>query len=739
MKSIITYILLTLATLATCLPANAREGDEPAAKRKKVGVVLSGGGAKGVAHISALKAIEEAGIPIDIITGTSMGAIIGGLYAIGYDTHTLDSMVRSQNWTSLLSDRVPRSNLSFVEKESTEKYLLTMPLSFQKGIVIPSGIVGGQNIYNLLTELTIGYHDSLDFKEFPIPFACVAYDMVTGKTHTFDSGYLPQAIRASMSIPGAFAPVRTDGMVLVDGGIANNFPVDVAKAMGAELIIGIDVGAGLKTEDELQSLADLFDQITSFTAVESFDRNKAMTDLYIHPDITGYSAASFSPQSIDTLIQRGKEAMELNHDALIEFKDKVGIPSDWHQKPRQPLEVDRPIMLERIKFEGLDQYDEKRLRKIIGIDEFSIITVTQLHSAISKLQGSGLFSSVQYRLEGQAPYELIFTVKETTHNSLSFGFRFDTEEMAAVLLHATITPRKFGSTYFYVTGRLSTNPYGKIGMETGNEMTRKFALSYMFRNNNLDLYSHGKKDNNMDYDYHVVNANFANIMIRNFKTEVGLRYEYFNYRSQLWSSELYPSQVESEGLISYYLKTEFESLNRRYYPTRGVSLQAGYTLYTSDFATYKGYSPFSSLFGDFFAAVPLGGRVTLVPGAFTRVLIGKHLTYPVLNFVGGTVAGRYVPQQLPFIGIHNFELFDNAVLGIKLDLRVQLWTRTYATLKMNYMKDHDNFFKLPEGEDVFGAAICYSYNTIAGPLDLMLDWSNRDKKVGFYFNLGYYF
>ncbi len=733
MKNIFLRLLFIFAAIAATIPAQGQ--------RKKVGVVLSGGGAKGVAHISALKAIEEAGIPIDVIAGTSMGAIIGGLYSIGYSTHTLDSMVRTQNWPALLSDRVSRMNLSFTEKENTERYLITVPITPNKGISIPSGIMGGHNVYNLLTELTIGYHDSLDFRELPIPFACVAYDMVKGESVTFTNGYLPLVMRASMSIPGAFTPIRRDGMVLVDGGIANNYPVDVARELGAEIIIGIDLSSGLRTENELNSMADIVDQLTNITAAEALQKNIEATDLYIHPNIDGFSAASFSAPAIDSLLQRGAEAMEANHAALIALKEKIGISDSYHPQTHQDLEPNRPIIISDIAFEGLENNEPRNIKKLLGFTDASIITGPQLHRAMANLQGCGLFSSVSYRFDGVSPYRLIFTVKESRHNSLSFGFRFDTEEMAAVLLHAMITPDNFGSAYLFATGRLSSNPYVEVGIAAGNEMRHKFYLSYTYRYNDIDLYDHGKKGSNMDYRYHMADLHFANIQLRNFKIETGLRYEYFHYESQLWAPDIYSSKVKSEGLVNYYLKTQLESLDSRYYPTKGLSFMADYTLYTSDFATYKGYTPVSAITGDFFAPISISKRVTMTPGFFTRILIGdrEHLPYPALNFMGGTVAGRYVRQQLPFYGIHNFELFDNSVLGVKMDLRVGLWQRMYGSLKFNYMKHHDDFFNINHGEDVFGASLCYSYNTIVGPLDVMLNWSNRDKDFSFYLNMGYYF
>lgn len=282
------------------------------AQRKKVGVVLSGGGAKGVAHIGVLKVLEEAGIPIDYISGTSMGAIVGGLYAVGYNAKALDSMVRVQNWPFLLSDRVYRYNLPFSEKEVNEKYLLSLSFSQKKGLSVPAGFVSGQNIYNLFSDLTIGYHDSISFRDLPIPFACVSADMVTGKEVVMSSGILPLAMRASMAIPGAFAPVVLDSMVLVDGGISNNFPVDVAKEMGAEITIGVDLSTGLKDAEGLNNIMGIVDQLTSFMGMVNYEKNKNAVDLYMNPDLKGYTAASFNREAIDTMILRGERIARAN-------------------------------------------------------------------------------------------------------------------------------------------------------------------------------------------------------------------------------------------------------------------------------------------------------------------------------------------------------------------------------------------------------------------------------------------
>lgn len=258
MKKHLSLILVLLPVLFLALPALAQE-------RKKVGVVLSGGGAKGVAHIQALKVIEEAGIPIDYIVGTSMGSIIGGLYSIGYTPQQLDSMVRKQDWMFLLSDRVKRSAMSLNEREKSEKYVFSFPFTKSPKDAVSGGIIKGQNLANLFTELTVGYHDSVDFNKLPIPFACVSQNIVNGEQIVFHNGILATAMRASMAIPGVFTPVRKDSMILIDGGMINNYPVDVARSMGADIIIGVDVQNNLKGIDKLNSAPDILSQIIDLT------------------------------------------------------------------------------------------------------------------------------------------------------------------------------------------------------------------------------------------------------------------------------------------------------------------------------------------------------------------------------------------------------------------------------------------------------------------------------------------
>ena len=302
------YVLIGMAAVMLLCQGSALASD--GSHRKKVAVVLSGGGAKGMAHIGALRVIEKAGIPIDIITGTSMGAIVGGLYAIGYDAHRLDSMVSVQDWSFLLTDKLEAHSPLLDNRERQNTYFLSKTFMLDRNRISKKsgGMIEGRNLEKLFDRLTAGYHDSIDFNRLPIPFACVATDIVDNSEYVMRGGVLSEAMRSSMAIPGVFSPVRKDSMVLVDGGLRNNFPVDIARQMGADVVIGVTVQEDLKEAYDLKSTSDVLLQIVNINCKNKYDENLAMTDVPVCVNTKGYSSASFTAAAIDTLMRRGEEA-----------------------------------------------------------------------------------------------------------------------------------------------------------------------------------------------------------------------------------------------------------------------------------------------------------------------------------------------------------------------------------------------------------------------------------------------
>jgi NTE family protein len=354
--------LVLLIAMLFIFGTNPSEAN-PYPQRKKVGLVLSGGGAKGMAHIGALKVIEEAGIPIDYVVGTSMGSIIGGLYSIGYTPEQMDSMVRKQDWAFLLSDKIPRSEMNLMERESDEKYVISVPFSKSSIKEVAGGVIKGQNIANLFSELTLGYHNKIDFNKLPTPFACVSEDLVTGEEYVFHKGVLATAMRASMAIPGVFTPVRLDSMVLIDGGVTNNYPVNIARQMGADVIIGVDVQSDLRPADELDNAGAILGQLIDLMGQEQYIENVKETNVYIKVNVKGYSAASFSQSAVDSLIIRGEEAAISQKQALIQLKKEMGLPVNYRPVRTAKYEPTQWVMVKNIHFNGLDEEDKLWIMK----------------------------------------------------------------------------------------------------------------------------------------------------------------------------------------------------------------------------------------------------------------------------------------------------------------------------------------------------------------------------------------
>lgn len=733
-KCLLKSFLIFIAALLLSLPLQGQ--------RKKVGLVLSGGGAKGAAHIGVLKVLEEAKIPIDYIAGTSMGAIVGGLYAIGYSAHELDSLVRTQEWTTLLSDGTPRQSRLISDRAHADQYLVSLPLDKKRRIKISTGIVGGQSVYNLLNTLTLGYHDSISFDSLPIPFACVAYDVVKGEEVVFRSGDLPKAIRASMSVPGAFSPVVDNGRVLIDGGMSNNMPVDVVRKMGADVVITVDLASGMIKAEDFTSIVDVVDQITTIMGAQAYNRNLKNIDLYIKPEIAPYTFASFTSQAIDSLIVRGEVAARASYGKMLSLRDSLNIPADF--KPKNIVLLHNPhvdsVMIGKVDIVGLEPKDEAIVRKMIRLKDHQKITVARLNDVVDNLRGSGLFNNVSYKLHSDNDNSLVFYLEEGTKSSLNVGLRFDSEEKASILLNTSIATKAFRGFTFDLTGRLSTNPYIMAGTTfTSNTFLKNVALSYKFKVNNNDIYFNGNKTSNISFNQHYVDFKTSGYYVNKFGITIGAFYEYLNYSTVLFSDSKKEYQLTPGGYLNLYGRALFENLDDSYFPRSGVKVKADYIFNTEKIFKVEGKNPFSAISFDFISALSISRRVTFIPSIYGRFLFGDDIPYPYVNFVGGTVKGRYRDQQIPFIGIDHTEPFDNSLMIGRLDFRVRLWRNHFVTMKGNYALSSMKLVNILNSKDVLGGGLEYAYNSILGPISAQVSISTQTRKLGFYISIGRYF
>lgn len=671
-------LLLLFAALAV-MPSTAQS------QRPRVAVVLSGGGAKGMAHIGVLKVIERAGIPVDIVTGTSMGSIIGGLYCVGWTAERLDSMVRRQDWTFLLSDKSEyySQNLGDRQKQATYFYSKTFSIG-RKPNLGDAGLIQGKNLMKVFRQLTAGYTDSMDFNRLPIPFACVATNIVDNTEYDFHSGVLAEAMRTSMSIPAAFSPVRKGNMVLVDGGLRNNYPADIAREMGAGYIIGSTVQGPPRTADDLNTGTSVLGQIVDVNCKNKYDDNLAITDIPIRVNTKGYGTASFTPAAIDTLIRRGEEEAMKHWDELIALKRKLGLADNYNPKPKP--------------------FNTEALRPTNFSDNGSTSTKPE-HDM---LQGS-------------------------------IGLRFDTEEMVAMQLNGVYMMSK-KPVRAEATLRLGKNIHA--GMQgTWQPGNIGATLAYNFFHNDFDIYNGGHNDYNIELNHHQVKLEFAGINLRNLSVDLSARFDAYDFNRLLISSKMGHEsfKLPNEHLVSYHARMHYNSENTPLFPTRGAKFTAEYGYFTDNFAEYNGHRGFSEVSAMWNMSFRLGNMFTLQPMLYGRMLFGSEIPRIRWNVIGGQWFGHYLEQQMPFAGIGHIETADNHFVACQLRLQAQLSTNNFVLFKTAGAQHSNRLSDILDHGPMLGYQLAYYYRTIFGPVGATLGWSDETHRPNFFINLGFEF
>jgi len=407
MGKLILRLGLTCALGAGCLWSAGSWAAADPAVRPRICLVLSGGGARGMAHIGVLKVLEDLKIPIDCIAGTSMGAIVGGLYASGMTAHDIDATMRSLDWQEAFHDAPPRRDLAFRRKQDDRNFLVRLPLGLKHGqILLPKGFIQGQKLQETLRQLTLPFSNSTDFDLLPTPFRAVATDLETGNAVLMDKGDLAIAMRASMSAPGVFAPVELNGRLLVDGGLAENLPVNVARAMHADILIVSDVSFPLQPRAALDSALSISNQMLAILVRKDSDRQKASLspqDILIEPNLGSTPATDFTQPT--AVIARGEDAARTAIAKLSGYGVGDGAYRDYlaRRAARQPG-------LPPIQFVRVDE-QSKRYEKTIMAEMQTLVgkplDLDQVGKHITDLYGLGNFETLDYTLvdQGRGAYQ----------------------------------------------------------------------------------------------------------------------------------------------------------------------------------------------------------------------------------------------------------------------------------------------------------------------------------------------
>ena len=749
MKKIVLMIVAVLMTGA----ANAQL-DSTAVKRKKVGVVLSGGGAKGMAHIGVLKVLEKAGIPVDIVTGTSIGSIVGGLYAIGYNAHSLDSMVRTQDWTYVITDKEDLSKQTLLDRKKNNTYLFSTGLTIGKRDRGAGGLIRGKNLAELFQKLFVGYTDSLDFtNDLKIPFACVATNIMDNSEVVFHSGRLPQAIRASMSIPAAFAPVRLDDMVLVDGGLKNNYPVDVAREMGAEVVIGVTLNGKPKTAEDITGTMKIVGQIIDVNCVNKYDENKAITDLWMNVDPHGYSTASFTSEAIDSLIRYGEEEAMRHWDEIIALKKLIGIDDSFRPTIYYPLRPDAMTERQHITgftFENMTPQAERFLMNKFHLNRTDSIDAKLEQALTTSMRMDLFYQTAECQLIPESGgVRVVLSAGERKSVQFHAGVRYDTEENAAILLGLDIPLKTAIPIETDITLRLGKRVMARGEITIHPRSFTRPTLSYTFHRNDVDVYTYGDLDYNIRYNQSQAEFLPINFDLRHFNLQMGLRWDYLNYRNKLGSESAKQVTLENEHFFSYRARLAFNSEDDWNFPTRGARFNAEYAYLTNDFAQLNVIDAdgnkqgktagMSDVNANWRMSFTIGSRFTIQPMVYGRLLFGSFVPAVFGNTVGGEWFGHYVEQQMPFAGIGNIEYVRQQFVAAQLQAQERIGKSSYVLLRLAAGQQSEHLDELFDYRTMMGGQIAYYYKTIFGPVGATLGYSNRTKKGYFFINLGYEF
>ena len=722
--------------------------------RKKVGVVLSGGGAKGMAHIGVLKVLEKAGIPVDIVTGTSIGSIVGGLYAIGYNAHSLDSMVRTQDWTYVITDKEDLRNQSLLDRKKLNTYLFTTGMTLGKRDQGAGGLIRGKNLAELFQKLFVGYTDSLDFtSDLKIPFACVATNIMDNSEVVFHSGRLPQAIRASMSIPAAFSPVRLGDMVLVDGGLKNNYPVDVAREMGAEVVIGVTLNGKPKTAEDITGTMKIVGQIIDVNCVNKYDENKALSDLWMNVDPHGYSTASFTSEAIDSLIRYGEEEAMRHWDEIIALKKLIGIDDSFRPTIYHPLRPNAMTERQRVTgftFENMTPQAESFLRNKFHLNKVDSIDAQMEQELTTSMRMDLFYQTAECQLVPEAGgVRVILLAGNRKSMQLHAGVRYDTEENAAILLGLDIPLKTAIPVETDITLRLGKRLMARGEITVHPRSFTRPTFSYTFHRNDVDIYTNGDLDYNIRYNQ--LQAEFLpiNFDLRHFNLQMGLRWDFMHFRNTLGSESVSMRSIQNEHFFSYRARLALNTEDNWNFPTRGTRFNAEYAYFTNDFAKLNIYDTegnkqgktagLSDVSADWRMSFTIGSRFTIQPMVYGRLLFGSVVPVGFYNTVGGEWFSHYLEQQMPFAGVGNLEYVRNQFVAAQLQAQERIGKSNYVLLRVAAGQHAPKVKEIFDHRTMIGVQSAYYYNTMFGPVGATLGYSNLTKKAYFFINLGYEF
>lgn len=714
--------------------------------RPRIGLVLSGGGAKGLAHIGVLKVFDEIGLKPDFITGTSMGSIVGGLYALGWPADSLQKLVGSQNWLQLMADKIPRRMLAFEEKEDEGR--LFVPFPFQNGnLELPGGLIAGHKLSALLNRLTWSAKGINDFSKLPIPFQCVAADIVNGKPVVLKSGSLSESIRASMAIPGVFTPVEIDSFLFVDGGLFNNFPVPELKAMGADIIIGVNVSFSPYDKGQLKrSLVKINEQSMFIQANEYNKGVRKMCDILITPKLSG-GASNFN-ESIK-FIRDGESAARDVYPQLKALADSI-LKYKREQKSIS-LKSDNVVEVKKIIFEGTDSITSVYLKRKMQLNAPLTISLSEIENAIAKAWGTNLFYRVTYRFE---PYEdkfaLVINSIEKSTDLFRVSAHYDSDIKTSVVLSTSFrnvlmkgskfkVDLKVGDYQFFGASYLVTSgwqPRSRKGW--ASNIKANVLLSLKAQQHPLYAYKEGVTNSSYLYSGNVGSIQSQLVFFDTHALGVCIEYEESNTKVKI--NPMFNGS-HNDHFTSIVGSFRVDTYDKQVFPNRGAGVYAEARYVLPKYSTNDN-NPFYLFLLKYHRAIPISRRLTLGYGVYGGMTVGDTIPFTHRIYVGGGANNSQIIRgALPFMGLNLMEQSDRNVVVGRVELQQRIWNEIYGVVRFNAARLEPDVAGILKNLNnyKFGYGLALGYDSPFGPIELSTSYSNRATGMLFYINIGYWF
>ena len=773
--------------------------------RPTVGLVLAGGGARGLAHLGVIKYMEELGIPVDVVTGTSMGGLVGGLYALGYKHDQLDSLVRAIEWPIMMSDNIPDDYISYELRKYREKYLLRIPHHYddediadrikneriaekmaaesgnnsadmlnesiaRMGLGLPDGFLYGLNVRNMLSSVSVGYQDSLSFADLPIPYACVATDLYAMTPKYWTSGSITDALRSTMAIPFYFRAVRQNGEVLLDGGMRNNYPVDIAKAMGADIIIGSDMSIHREL-NELNSPVDFLLQTITLLASSANGPAREMLDLGVHHELKGYTMLSFDDASVDDIIDQGYQNALKNKELFESIAVAVAgkpVPDIARHAPSINLAQGK-VRVGELRFKGIGEHELARIHYKDEVPADGLYDRDAVERLLNDFYGTNAFESVTYHMEGgEEPYTLVLECQKGQTNDFALGIRADTDETVAVALHYGLGTRRLTGIRMMADLKLGTNPSLSVDWGTKSRIGLP-SYGIIARASLMNTLLGWMGDTDYKLFSTAVDGYLEDTQMKNGLVRVGITAEMTPYEHYLSVRELRPGSWDWKShWLSGFANLKYDTFDDGYFPTRGVriSLNGRYVFYgrrldwglqetnlwddtweeedpvartrsddsdsdgsgpdvPDNFIRTKPVDPYGSALASFETALTIGENFTILPivyfGWNSTTDSEMHPRHGVV--VGGFMPNRYTERQIPFFGFSTgFRSTSALTLVPQLDLRYRFLRKNFITARAGMFKRDDSFEGLYRVTPIYAIGTEYSRQSIAGPLRFAVQW-----------------